>query len=121
MRPSFRTALLPLAAFAITACEAREDETVRTDSAVAASPDVGAAREEAQIRVVHAVPGGPAVDVYAGDQSAFSNVEFKSVTEYRPLEIYTFLIVEYLALILIVSWAVRRLERRMAAADYRPA
>jgi polar amino acid transport system permease protein len=43
------------------------------------------------------------------------------VTEYRPLEIYTFLIVEYLALILIVSWAVRRLERRMAAADYRPA
>lgn len=85
MRHSFRTALLPLAAFAITACEAREDETVRTDSAVAASPDVGAAREEAQIRVVHAVPGGPAVDVYAGDQSAFSNVEFKSVTEYRPL------------------------------------
>ncbi len=43
------------------------------------------------------------------------------VTEYRPLEIYTALIVEYLVLILIVSWAVRLLERRMAAADYRPA
>jgi glutamine transport system permease protein len=43
------------------------------------------------------------------------------VTEYRPLEIYTFLILEYLALILIVSWGVRRLERRMGAADYRPA
>jgi polar amino acid transport system permease protein len=43
------------------------------------------------------------------------------VTEYRPLEIYTFLIFEYLVLILIVSWGVRRLERRMAAADYRPA
>src|SRR5712691_4397155 len=39
------------------------------------------------------------------------------VTEYRPLEIYTALIVEYLVLILIVSWAVRLLERRMAAAD----
>lgn len=85
MRHSFRTALLPLAALALVACEAREDETVRTDSAVAASPDVSAAREEAQIRVVHAVPGGPAVDVYAGDQSAFSNVKFKSVTAYRPL------------------------------------
>ena len=37
-----------------------------------------------------------------------------NVTEYRPLEIYTFLVVEYLALILIVSWGVRALERKMA-------
>jgi His/Glu/Gln/Arg/opine family amino acid ABC transporter permease subunit len=41
------------------------------------------------------------------------------VTEYRPLEIYTFLILEYLALILIASWAVRLLERRMAASEHR--
>jgi polar amino acid transport system permease protein len=39
------------------------------------------------------------------------------VTEYRPLEIYSFLVVEYLALILIASWLVRRLERRMARGD----
>lgn len=32
------------------------------------------------------------------------------VTEYRPLEIYTFLVVEYLVLILIASWLVRRFE-----------
>ena len=37
-----------------------------------------------------------------------------NVTEYRPLEIYTFLVLEYLALILVVSWGVRRLERRLA-------
>ena len=37
-----------------------------------------------------------------------------NVTEYRPLEIYTFLVIEYLALILIVSWLVRRLEHRLA-------
>ena len=37
------------------------------------------------------------------------------VTEYRPLEIYTILVLEYLVLILIVSWGVRRLERRMQA------
>jgi hypothetical protein len=85
MRHNFRTAILPIAALALIACEAREDRTTETDSAVAASPDVGTAREEAQIRVVHAVPGGPAVDVYAGDQSAFSNVEFKTVTPYRVL------------------------------------
>jgi polar amino acid transport system permease protein len=35
------------------------------------------------------------------------------VTEYRPLEIYTVLVLEYLVLILIVSAGVRWLERRM--------
>ncbi len=34
-------------------------------------------------------------------------------TTYRPLEIYTFLILEYLALILIVSYYVRKLEKRL--------
>jgi glutamine transport system permease protein len=35
------------------------------------------------------------------------------VTEYRPLEIYTILVLEYLVLILLVSAVVRWLERRM--------
>ncbi len=39
-----------------------------------------------------------------------------NVTEYRPLEIYTALVVEYLLLILLTSWGVRRLEKRMASA-----
>lgn len=42
------------------------------------------------------------------------------VTEYRPLEIYTFLILEYLVLIVIVSFLVRMLERRMGVSDRRP-
>ncbi len=37
------------------------------------------------------------------------------VNQYRPLEIYTFLVIEYLALILIVSQLVRRFERRLRA------
>ena len=37
------------------------------------------------------------------------------VVEYRPLEIYTILVLEYLILILIVSAMVRWLERRMNA------
>ncbi len=37
------------------------------------------------------------------------------VTEYRPLEIYTVLVLEYLVLILIVSAGVRWLERRMGS------
>ncbi len=35
------------------------------------------------------------------------------VTEYRPLEIYTVLLLEYLVLILIVSAGVRKLERKL--------
>jgi len=35
------------------------------------------------------------------------------VTTYRPLEIYTFLIFEYLILILVVSYLVRRLEKKL--------
>jgi polar amino acid transport system permease protein len=38
-----------------------------------------------------------------------------TVTEYRPLEIYTALVGEYLVLILIVSHLVRRLERRLGS------
>ena len=37
------------------------------------------------------------------------------VTEYRPLELYTFLIIEYLILVLIISAGVRWLERKMGS------
>lgn len=40
-----------------------------------------------------------------------------SVSEYRPLEIYTVLVLEYLVIILIVSAGVRWLERRMNASE----
>lgn len=40
-----------------------------------------------------------------------------TLVEYRPLEIYTLLVVEYLVLIMIVSWLVRKLERRMGAGE----
>jgi polar amino acid transport system permease protein len=39
------------------------------------------------------------------------------VSEYRPLEIYTILVLEYLVLILIVSAGVRWLERRMSSSE----
>ena len=41
------------------------------------------------------------------------------VTEYRPLEIYTILVLEYLALILLVSAGVRWFERRIGAGETR--
>jgi polar amino acid transport system permease protein len=41
------------------------------------------------------------------------------VTEYRPLEIYTLLILEYLVLVLIISAGVRWLERKMGSDERR--
>ena len=38
-----------------------------------------------------------------------------AVTEYRPLEIYTFVALQYLVLVLIVSAGVRKLERRLGS------
>jgi polar amino acid transport system permease protein len=38
------------------------------------------------------------------------------VTEYRPLEIYTILVLEYLVVILLVSAGVRWLEKRLKTA-----
>ena len=40
-----------------------------------------------------------------------------NVNEYRPLEIYTLLVAEYLILILVVSFLVRKLERRLATSS----
>lgn len=37
-----------------------------------------------------------------------------NVNEYRPLEIYSFLVVEYLILIVLISWMVRKLEAKLA-------
>jgi len=37
------------------------------------------------------------------------------VTEYRPLEIYTLLIFEYLVIVLVISFFVRWLERKMGS------
>ena len=41
------------------------------------------------------------------------------VTEYRPLEVYTVLVIEYLVLILVVSAGVRWLERRLQSDERR--
>jgi hypothetical protein len=67
---------------------AREDKTTRTEPA-GRQP---AARDVALVRVVHAIPGGDPVDVFADDAKTFTGVQYKTVTPYRELatERYTF-------------------------------
>ena len=74
------------------ACERAETRTAPVNTSTPAgsysAPSAAAAstRDEALVRVVHAVPLGPAIDVYAGDLVAFDAVGFKSVTSYRALD-----------------------------------
>jgi polar amino acid transport system permease protein len=49
-----------------------------------------------------------------GHQELTRRAQELVLIEYRPLEIYTALVIEYLLLILVVSWLVRRLENRLA-------
>lgn len=55
-------------------------------SSTAPSSTSAASRDEALVRVVHTIPYGPALDVFAGDLVVFDAVNFKAVTSYRALD-----------------------------------
>jgi hypothetical protein len=48
------------------------------------------AQSGARVRVVHASPDAPAVDVWVNDSVAFSNAPFKGITTYAPLDTGTY-------------------------------
>jgi hypothetical protein len=82
MRNRLLLAAFPIA-FAL-ACGDRDDTTRNEAGGDAALPPTDSVVDrETQVRVVNAMPGGPAVDVYTGDQNTFSNVGFKTVTPYK--------------------------------------
>ncbi len=51
---------------------------------------VTAQESNARVRVVHASPDAPAVDVLVNDSVAFSNVAFKEITDYAELSTATY-------------------------------
>ena len=78
---------------AIAACDrtkASSTSPVTTTSPAGTStaPSAAAAdkRDEALVRVVHAIPASAPVDIYAGDLTVFDNLSYKSVTAYRALD-----------------------------------
>lgn len=42
-------------------------------------------KDKALVRVANAIPGGSAVNIWAGDSAAFADVAYKSVTRYREI------------------------------------
>ncbi|CAN5400798.1 hypothetical protein BH18ACI2_BH18ACI2_22310 [soil metagenome] len=59
--------------------------TTNTGSSTAPPASQVEERDNALVRVIHAIPGGAAVDVFADNTKAFSSVAYKTVTPYQEL------------------------------------
>lgn len=61
--------------------------TSKTDAGVSSAPAAEAVenRDKALVRVVNAIPGGSAIDIWAGDSTAFQGVAYKKATAYREI------------------------------------
>ena len=55
-------------------------------AAIAALPAVAQAQGQAMVRVMHASPDAPAVDVYVNGNEAFSNLAFPNASDYASLD-----------------------------------
>jgi len=62
--------------------------TTTTPAGQSSAPSAEAAekRDTALVRVVHAIPAGTSVDVYADDNRVFDKIGFKDVTPYKELD-----------------------------------
>ena len=62
--------------------------TTTTPAGQSSAPPAAVAekRDTALVRVVHAIPAGAPVDVYADDNRVFDKVSFKDVTPYKELD-----------------------------------
>lgn len=69
--------------------EAKQTAPVQTEAGgtLAAAPAArdAAQRDTALVRVLHAIPGGEVSDVFAGDQVAFNQLGYRSLTPYKEL------------------------------------
>jgi len=79
--------LLAAAGCASIGSEQTGPVVTRTDAGTTNAPAASevAARKNALVRFVHAVPGLAPVDVFAGDGKAFDGVIYKYVTAYREM------------------------------------
>ena len=91
MTRSFAAAILASLALGL-ACDRTETSNARvttsTPSGTSSVPSSSAAskRDDALVRVVHAVPSGSSFDLFVGDLLLFDGLAFKTVTPYRAVD-----------------------------------
>ena len=83
---------IALALFGTAACGRAETSqapvTTTSPAGQSTAPSSAAAeqRDEAMVRVVHAIPAGAPIDIYAGDLAVFESLAYKAVMPYRVVE-----------------------------------
>ncbi len=92
MTRTFPVVVLLAAAFIASACDQTETSSAKNTSSSPAgtstvpSSDAAKRRDNALVRVVHAVPSGTTFDLFAGDLLLFDGLGFKTVTPYRAVD-----------------------------------
>jgi len=92
MTRTFPVVALLATAFIATACDRTETSSAKITSSSPAgtstvpSSDSAKRRDNALVRVVHAVPSGTTFDLFAGDLLLFDGLGFKTVTPYRAVD-----------------------------------
>jgi hypothetical protein len=84
-----RSVLTLLALLLVTACsrEANQNQpvTTTTNAGTSSAPPATEVKQRgnALVRVIHAIPGGRAVDVFADDKKLFNNIAYKTTSTYE--------------------------------------
>ena len=92
MTRTFPVVLLLATALFGTACDRTETSSARVTTSSPAgtstvpSSDAAKHRDNALVRVVHAVPSSTTFDLFAGDLLLFDGLDFKTVTPYRAVD-----------------------------------
>lgn len=82
---------ISLALLITAACNAEskrsEPVSTTTDKGTSTAPPAkeAAERDKALVRIVHAVPGGQALDAFVGDTKEFTNITYNTVTPYKEV------------------------------------
>lgn len=88
MKTQIASSALLIAALAAAGCDRKEDKVVasETPSGTAATSTATAdQRDQALIRVIHAIPDASAVDVLADEQTLETNVAYGTATQYKAV------------------------------------
>lgn len=90
-RLKLRAALGLVALLIVTACSSESNQnrpvTTTTNTGTSNAPPATEVKQRgnALVRVIHAVPGGAAVDVFADDAKVFSGIAYKTASPYKEV------------------------------------
>src|ERR687888_1627086 len=90
-RLKLRAALGLVALLIVTACSSESNQnqpvTTTTNAGTSNAPPATEVKQRgnALVRVIHAVPGGPSVDVFADDTKVFSGIAYKTTSPYKEV------------------------------------